>query len=289
MNKKLKRILAVLLATVLISAFVSDLISANPQLKFYVNDYLTANERKVKLTEIAIDASVIQLSELLRRENADFNQSLMLINKDNHLSDDFSPDIQNYKDTDVKMNKCVVSAYETLSKAVLEKFGQKLLISSAYRTDEEQAVLEKENEYATEVGASEHCAGLSLDVYVKYYAGKGFLKTESGVFVNENCWEYGFIVRYPYYGEKTTGIEFEPWHLRYVGFPHAEIIYKNRLTLEEYISSLEYGKFYKYGEYIVTRQTGDTPKIPTDFDFVTVSHDNQNGYIYTFKNVKQLT
>lgn len=143
MSKKLKRILAVLLATVLISAFVSDIISANPQLKFYVNDYLTANERKVKLTEIAIDASEIQLSELLRRENADFNQSLMLINKDNHLSDDFSPDIQNYKDTDVKMNKCVVSAYETLSKAVLEKFGQKLLISSAYRTDEEQAVLEK--------------------------------------------------------------------------------------------------------------------------------------------------
>lgn len=286
MNKKFKRILVVLVATVLISALVSDIISANPQLKFYLNDYLTANERKVSFSVITPNLTEIKLSELLERENAELNQSLMLINKENHLNDDFSPDIQNYKDTDVQMNKCVVSAYESLSKAVSEKFDQKLLISSAYRTDEEQAVLEKENEYATQVGASEHCAGLSLDVYVKYHAGKGFLKTESGVFVNENCWKYGFIVRYPYYGEKTTGIEFEPWHLRYVGSPHAEIIYKNRLTLEEYISSLEYGKFYKYGEYTVTRQTGDTPKIPENFDSVTVSPDNQNGYIYTFKNVK---
>lgn len=286
MNKKFKRILVVLVATVLISALVSDIISANPQLKFYLNDYLTANERKVSFSVITPNLTEIKLSELLERENAELNQSLMLINKENHLSDDFSPDIQNYKDTDVQMNKCVVSAYESLSKAVSEKFDQKLFISSAYRTDEEQAVLEKENEYATRVGASEHCAGLSVDVYVKYHAGKGFLKTESGVFVNENCWKYGFIVRYPYYGEKTTGIEFEPWHLRYVGSPHAEIIYKNRLTLEEYISSLEYGKFYKYGEYTVTRQTGDTPKIPENFDSVTVSPDNQNGYIYTFKNVK---
>lgn len=286
MNKKFKRILVVLVATVLISALVSDIISANPQLKFYLNDYLTANERKVSFSVITPNLTEIKLSKLLERENAELNQSLMLINKENHLNDDFSPDIQNYKDTDVQMNKCVVSAYESLSKAVSEKFDQKLFISSAYRTDEEQAVLEKENEYATQVGASEHCAGLSLDVYVKYHAGKGFLKTESGVFVNENCWKYGFIVRYPYYGEKTTGIEFEPWHLRYVGSPHAEIIYKNRLTLEEYISSLEYGKFYKYGEYTVTRQTGDTPKIPENFDSVTVSPDNQNAYIYTFKNVK---
>lgn len=286
MNKKLKRILAVLLATVLISALISDIISANPQLKFYVNDYLTASQRKVAFKETEIDTDEIQFSEFLKKENADFNQSLMLINKEHHLNDDFLPDIQNYKDTEVKMNKCVISAYEAISKAVSDNFNEKLFISSAYRTDDEQAVLEKENKYATEMGASEHCAGLALDVYVKYHAGKGFLKTESGVFVNENCWKYGFIIRYPYYGEKITGIEFEPWHLRYVGLPHAEIIYKNRLTLEEYISSLEYGKFYKYGEFTVTRQSGDVPKIPKNFDSVTISSDNQNGYIYTFKNAK---
>lgn len=283
MNKTLKKIFAVLFATVLISALVSDIISANPQIKFYLNDYLTAGERKVSFNETYPYVTEISLSELLQRKNTDFNQSLMLINKDNHLSNDFAPDIQSYKDTSVQMNKCVTSAYESLSKAVSENFNKKLCLSSAYRTDEEQEVLGKNNKYATEKGASEHEAGLALDVYVKYHAGKGFLKSESGLYVNEHCWEYGFIIRYPYYGEKTTGIPYEPWHIRYVGFPHAEIIYKNRLTLEEYIGSLEYGKFYEYGDYIVTRQKGDSPKVPDSYGFVTVSHDNQNGYIYTFK------
>lgn len=288
MNKTLKKILAVLFVTVLISALVSDIISANPQIKFYLNDYLTAESRKIDFNEAYPDVSEIQLSELLQRENTDYNRSLMLINKENHLTEDFSSDIAEYKDTGVKMNVSIMSAYESLANDIFEKFGEKLFVSSAYRTDDEQEVLEKENKYATEAGASEHCAGLALDVYVKYRAGKAFIKSESGIFVNENCYEYGFIIRYPFYGEKITGIEFEPWHLRYVGLPHAEIIYKNRLTFEEYISSLEYGKFYKYGDYTVTRQKGDTPKIPAEYEAVTVSPDNQNGYIYTFKNVKYI-
>lgn len=283
MSKNLKKIISVLIVTVLITAFVYDFINANPQIKLAAKDYTTAFERRVNFSEISCDTSEIQLDSLLQKESTYFEQSMLLINKENRIDGSFSPDIQNYKDTEVQMNKCAVSAYENLSNAVSEKFGEKLYISSAYRTDDEQEVLEKSNKYATEKGASEHEFGLALDVYVKYHAGKGFIKTESGIYVNENCWEYGFIIRYPYYGKKITGIEYEPWHLRYVGFPHAEIIYKNRLTLEEYIDSLEYGKFYEYGDYIVTRQKGDSPKVPDSYGFVTVSPDNQNGYIYTFK------
>lgn len=283
MSKNKKRIIAVSIVFILIIAFASDIINANPQIKLVVKDYLTLAERRVKFSEISCDTSEIEIDKLLEKENTYFDQSMLLINKENHINDSFSPDIQVYKDSGVQMNKCVISAYENISDAVFEKFGEKLYISSSYRTEEEQAVLEKSNKYATEKGASEHEAGLALDVYVNYHAGKGFLKSESGIYVNEHCFEYGFIIRYPYYGEKTTEIPYEPWHIRYVGFPHAEIIYKNRLTLEEYISSLEYGKFYEYGDYIVTRQKGDSPKVPDSYGFVTVSQDNQNGYIYTFK------
>lgn len=284
MNKKVKKeIISVLLVTVLITAFVSDFINANPQIKLMAKEYLNASERRVNFSEISCDTSEILLDTLLQKESTYFEQSMLLINKENHINDSFSPDIQNYKDSGVQMNKCVIPAYENISNAVFEKFGEKLFVSSSYRTDEEQAVLEKNNKYATEKGASEHEVGLALDVYVKYHAGKAFLKSESGIYVNEHCWEYGFIIRYPYYGEKITEIPYEPWHIRYVGFPHAEIIYKNRLTLEDYISSLEYGKFYEYGDYIVTRQKGDSPKVPDSYGFVTVSPDNQNGYIYTFK------
>lgn len=283
MSKKRKRLIAVSIVFILIIAFTSDFINANPQIKLVAKDWFTATERRVKFSEISCDTSEIGLDKLLEKENTYFDQSMLLINKENHINDSFLPDIQNYKDSGVLMNKCVISAYENISDNVFDKFGEKLYISSSYRTDEEQAVLEKNNKYATEKGASEHEVGLALDVYVKYHAGKGFLKSESGIYVNEHCWEYGFIIRYPYYGEKTTKIPYEPWHIRYVGFPHAEIIYKNRLTLEDYISSLEYGKLYEYGDYIVTRQKGDSPKVPDSYGFVTVSQDNQNGYIYTFK------
>lgn len=283
-KKQKKEIIVVLVITVLISALISDFLNANPKIRLIANDYLTASERQVEFNEISLSSVEIPFNELLEEENTYFDQSMMLINSDNHINEDFSADIQNYKDTDVQMNKCAVSAYENLANDVFEIFSEKLFIASAYRTDEEQSVLEKSNKYATAKGASEHEAGLALDVYVKYHAGKGFLKSESGIYVNENCWKYGFIIRYPYYGKKITGIQYEPWHLRYVGFPHSEIIYKNRLTLEEYISSLEYGKFYKYGDFTVTRQKGDIPKVPECYESVTVSSDNQNGYIYTFKN-----
>lgn len=68
-----------------------------------------------------------------------------------------------------------------------------------------------------------------------------------------------------------------------MGLPHSEIIYKNSLTLEEYIEKLEYGKFYAYEDWIITRQKGDTPKVPKEYVSVTISPDNSGGRIYTFK------
>ena len=52
------------------------------------------------------------------------------------------------------------------------------------------------------------------------------------------------IIRYPEGKEDVTGIGFEPWHIRYVGIPHAKIMYRNNWTLEEYYENLEVGDFY---------------------------------------------
>ena len=47
-------------------------------------------------------------------------------------------------------------------------------------------------------------------------------------------YKYGFILRYPKGKEHITGIEYEPWHFRYVGVEAATIIYENDLCLEEF-------------------------------------------------------
>lgn len=59
--------------------------------------------------------------------------------------------------------------------------------------------------------------------------------TEEYKWLMENCYKYGFIIRYPKEKEEITGYTFEPWHLRYVGLQIAKDIYLTGNTLEEYL------------------------------------------------------
>ena len=55
----------------------------------------------------------------------------------------------------------------------------------------------------------------------------------------EHCQEYGFILRYPADKEDVTEINYEPWHMRYVGIPAATYIMENGLCLEEFVEQLQ--------------------------------------------------
>ena len=105
------------------------------------------------------------------------------------------------------------------------------------------------------------------------------------MFVNSHCHEYGFIVRYPSYGEEQTGIRFEPWHIRFVGQPHADIIYNNKLTLEEYISELKEGVCYETERYFILRQRAEDGQLllPTGCESYVISPDNTGCYLVTGK------
>jgi len=62
--------------------------------------------------------------------------------------------------------------------------------------------------------------------------------------------KYGFIERYQSGKEVITGIAHEPWHFRFVGYPHAEIMTTKGLSLEEYIEDI---KQYPYdGKHLKT-------------------------------------
>lgn len=89
-------------------------------------------------------------------------------------------------------------------------------------------------------GASEHQIGLAIDIVSDTYSSLevGFAETEAGKWLAEHSWEYGFILRYPLGKEEITGIQFEPWHFRYVGRDAAEVIMKQNITLEEFVENL---------------------------------------------------
>ena len=86
-------------------------------------------------------------------------------------------------------------------------------------------------------GTSEHATGLAVDIISTEYAALDDRQgdTEEQKWLMEHCWEYGFILRYPESKSHITGIQFEPWHYRYVGVAAAQEIMAKGLCLEEYL------------------------------------------------------
>ncbi len=88
--------------------------------------------------------------------------------------------------------------------------------------------------------ASEHRLGLALDIVSDTYTdlNEGFADTPAGMWLAENSYKYGFILRYPKGKEDITGIDYEPWHFRYVGVDAATMITEEGITLEEFWEEL---------------------------------------------------
>lgn len=241
---------------------------------------------KNPLSAADVTTENVSLDALLSDPRCEQNQAGMLINNSYPLEKDFTADISFYQDSDIQMNLCMQESFAQLSASVRELFDLPLYVRDAYRSAEEQREKQQEKgDIAANVGASEHQAGLALDVYVPQFAGWAFVKSEAGRYVDDHCHEYGFIVRYPSYGVKETGIAYEPWHLRFVGIPHAQIIMEGCLTLEEYMEMLEPGELYRYKNYIVSRQLGDTFTAPVSYESMTLSSDNMGGYLLSWKLV----
>ena len=112
--------------------------------------------------------------------------------------------------------------------------------------------------YVALPGRSEHQTGLAIDVG-ENKESIDFICPEfphTGIYgrFREKAARFGFIERYGKGKEKITGIAYEPWHFRYVGYPHAEIIREKEFCLEEYT---EYVKRYRYGkEHLEFRHKG---------------------------------
>lgn len=90
-------------------------------------------------------------------------------------------------------------------------------------------------------GTSEHELGLAVDIvsFENQRLDESQLDTEVQQWLMENCYSYGFILRYPSEKSDITGIEFEPWHYRYVGREAAMEMKEKNLCLEEYVAQME--------------------------------------------------
>ncbi len=171
---------------------------------------------------------------------------LMLINKYHSVDESFIPnnlvEVQNVDyikriGETMYIDRHVLLNYQNMVEDA-KKHNINLVLFSAYRSYNKQLSLwDKtptfDNMYLAVPGFSEHHSGLALDISTKE---DGLTKNKSKAYsyLNDNAHKFGFILRYPKDKESITGYNYEPWHFRYVG-EIAEEIYKQNLTLEEYI------------------------------------------------------
>ncbi len=94
-------------------------------------------------------------------------------------------------------------------------------------------------------GHSEHQLGLAIDVNSIEFS---FADTPEGLWLAENCYKFGFIIRYKKETEHITGYMYEPWHIRYLGKELAEEVHFSGLTLEEYLGI---DSWYRVEDYVV--------------------------------------
>ena len=85
--------------------------------------------------------------------------------------------------------------------------------------------------YSSRPGHSDHQTGYTFDLNS---LDASFENTPEGIWLANNCAQFGFIIRYPKGKDAYTGYTFEPWHVRYVGTDKAEAITASGLSLEEY-------------------------------------------------------
>ena len=223
------------------------------------------------------------LDELLADERVTLSNNLLLINSSHPLPDGYVAELVEYNRA--KLHPLMLDPYISLRDNVQAKTNVRIYVASDYRTPEEQAAIlgQEGNTTAAQVGCSEHEAGLALDVYAPYCGGINFLRSPAGRMVNKICGDYGFILRYPKGKEDITGIDYEPWHIRYVGQPHAKLIMEQGLTLEEYLETLEPNMWYTSGEYRFARLSPDAINLPEGWVQCDISPDNMGGYVVTVK------
>ncbi|MBQ7173332.1 MAG: D-alanyl-D-alanine carboxypeptidase family protein [Clostridia bacterium] len=188
------------------------------------------------------------------------------------------------QNSSILVNAEALAAYDSMMKKYVEVFGESdIWLVEAYRTEAEQA----NKQFAP--GYSDHHTGRLLTIKQKNGSD---LSADNWLY--QNCYKYGFVVRYPETKSMQTGVSGYTYAFRYVGIPHATYMQEHSLCMEEYIvllqnnySSGETLKFTaadgnRYAVYSVKAATSGatTLSVPSALPY-TISGDNAGSFVIT--------
>jgi len=227
-------------------------------------DYDTEKAGEYPLTYIAVDSSGNEIKETITltvKDNPNVKISktskgnkvknyygityiddVIVVNKTYDLPSNFAPNNLETINGYIKIVDYVKKAFKELTSDA-SSIGLNIYASSGYRSYSNQKYIynnyvkldgkTKADTYSARAGHSEHQTGLAIDVNT---VNSSFENTDESNWLKNNCYKYGFIIRYPKGKDKITGYTYEPWHIRYVGKNLAKKLYNNGkwITLEEH-------------------------------------------------------
>ena len=239
--------------------------------------FMGSNGWTARNIDIAIDDS-----KYLSATNAKSYQSVLkdqapdyhsrLVNQDNTLPDGYNNEnLVTIKGVQaiisskgMKLDKVTLEALKIMLDKAAADGVKGFVLNSTYRSYSEQKNLfdyrfnerkasgaanpyEEASKVVAYPGTSEHQTGMALDILsVEYPKGSVFSQSKEYAWLKENCWDYGFIPRYPEEKTEKTKISFEPWHYRYIGKPLSLYAKQTGLCLEELVESFQKNKLTSF-------------------------------------------
>lgn len=221
--------------------------------KYTLDELLEEKSEYTELAGIKEDSAVTNEEYVFDKDD----WRLILVNKQHPVPEDYIVELETIKGN-MKCDARIISDLIAMFQAA-DADGVNLAVCSPYRDLNRQewlferkikSYMKKGMSYmeayslASQIvmvpGASEHQLGLAIDINCDTYTSldEGFADTEAGKWLAAHCYEYGFILRYPLGKEYITGVEYEPWHFRYVGKEAATAISEQGICLEEFIEGL---------------------------------------------------
>lgn len=257
MNRKIKKALILgvicgaMLGVVITFAAASKAVNKKEVAMIETKEKLQAENKN--LQSQLKQQETVEAAATLSEEQPD-DWALILVNDSHPVDTKYVPEL-----TEIAPEHSVDSRIAEDAKQMLadgKAAGLKFYLCSTYRSyDDQKAVfnetmqdwinqgdsyIDAYNETKKSVavpGYSEHALGLALDIMSEDYQelDEKQADTPEAKWLAENCYKYGFILRYPLDKADITGIIYEPWHYRYVGKDAAKEITEKGITLEEYL------------------------------------------------------
>lgn len=229
---------------------ISDYLKYDFSLLYNLDRYFAYSEKEILDKELV----VVYVNIGLDKEHYEDYQTInkfsidMLANKYNVMDESFVPDnliaIDSTYAVDNKQmgNKEMVENFIKMSDACKDATGYNIFVRSGYRDYKDQQDTydlylktygkSYAESYVAHPGFSEHQTGLAVDL--KAESNETFAGTKESIWMSENAYKYGFILRYDKDTTDITGYKYESWHYRYVGVSIATDMHGKDMTYDEY-------------------------------------------------------